>query len=327
MRRREFFDRLAASLATVSSAASAQDVAKAARVGRLSPLSEAAERPMIEAFRSGLADLGWVEGRNLSIDLRFANGRPDRLPGLAEDLVRRQVDVIVTGSDLGALAAKRATGTIPVVFVTTGDPVAAGIVSSLARPGANLTGITVLGLELVAKRLQLLQESFGRLRRIAIVVDPDADNTRELLAQRERIASALVIELPLIEVRDVERVAAAFEKLPTTKAQGILVLSSIKFLTNPRRIVDQVAASRLPATYPDRGFVDAGGLMFYGAALPDMYRHAASHVDKILRGARAADIPVEQPTTFRLVINARAARALDVTLPPALIARADELVE
>jgi putative ABC transport system substrate-binding protein len=305
----------------------AQPPVRAMRIGRLSPLSESAEQPMIEGLRAGLAELGWVEGRNLSFEMRFAAGHLDRLPVLADELVRAQVDLIVTGSNPGALAAKRATDRIPIVFVTTGDPVTAGIVPSLARPGGNLTGISVLGLELNAKRVQLLIEAFGPLKRIAVLTNPGAPYTKEFLSHRPRIASALGIDLPLMEVREVEQLPAAFEGLSRIKAQGILVLADIMFLSNRRRVVDLVAASRLPATYPDRGFVDAGGLMFYGAALPDMYRHAASLVDKILRGARPADLPVQLPTEFRLVINARTAQALNLVVPANLRARADEVIE
>jgi len=327
MRRRDFFKSLAALSATLSSVASAQQSVKTARIGRLSPLSEVSEKPMIEALRSGMAELGWVEGKNLRWELRFADGRLDRLPALAEDLVRQNVDLIVTGSNPGALAAKRATSKIPVVFVTTGDPIAAGIVPSLGRPGGNLTGITALGLELNPKRLELLKETFGKLTRVAVLTNPGSPYTTEFGLQRQTISQALGIELLLIEVRDIDGLATAFATIRSTQAQGILVLADIMFVSNRRRIVELVAESRLPATYPDRAFVDAGGLMFYGAALPDLYRHAAAHIDKILKGAKPSDLPVEQPTNFRLVVNMRAAKALGLALPPILLARADEVIE
>jgi putative ABC transport system substrate-binding protein len=190
-----------------------------------------------------------------------------------------------------------------------------------------LTGISVLGLELNAKRLQLLSEYFGNLKRIAVLTNPGAPYTLEFIAQRAKISSALGIDLPLLDVKSIDHLPTAFERLAAIKAQGVLVLADIMFLSNRRRIVELVAASRLPATYPDRGFVDVGGLMFYGAALPDMYRHAASLVDKILRGARPADLPVQQPTRFRLVINGRTAQALNLELPRSLRARADEVIE
>lgn len=327
MRRRRFIERLASLPLALAPHASARATAGAARIGRLSPLSEAAEQPMIDGLRAGLAAFGWAEGKSLAFEMRFASGHLDRLPELADDLVRAQVSLIVVGSNPGALAAKRATDRIPVVFVTQGDPVSAGIVSSLARPGGNLTGITVLGSELNAKRVQLLSESFGRLKRIAVLANPESPDTLELRAQRARISGVLGIELPLMEVRDADQLPAAFAGLSRLGAQGILVVADIMFLSHRQRIVELVAASRLPATYPDRGFVDSGGLMFYGAALPDMYRHAASLVDRILRGARPADLPVQQPTQFRLVINNRAARALNLALPTALRARADEVIE
>jgi putative ABC transport system substrate-binding protein len=327
MRRRSFFEGLVLLSCGQASHAIAQQAGRMVRIGRLSPLSEEAEQPMIDGLRAGLAEQGWLEGRNLAFEMRFAAGHLDRLPALAEDLVRGQVDLIVTGSNPGALAAKRATNKIPVVFVTTGDPVTAGIVPSLARPGGNLTGISVLGLELNAKRVQLLSESFGKLKRVAVLTNPGAPYTTEFRAQRAKISSTLGIDLPLMEVREIDQLPSAFEGLARSKAQGILVLADIMFLSNRQRIVELVAASRLPATYPDRGFVDVGGLMFYGAALPDMYRHAASLVDKILRGARPADLPVQQPTQFRLVINSRTAQAQNLAVPMSLLVRADEVIE
>lgn len=327
MRRRRFFEGFALLCLGMAPHAIAQQAAKTVRIGRLSPLSETAEQPMIDGLRAGLAELGWIEGRNLAFEMRFASGHLDRLPALADDLARGHVDVIVTGSNPGALAAKRATQRIPVAFVTTGDPVSAGIVPSLARPAGNLTGISVLGLELNAKRLQLLSEYLGNPKRIAVLTNPGAPYTLEFVAQRAKISSALGIDLPLLDVRSIDHLPTAFERLAAIKAQGLLVLADIMFLSNRRRIVELVAASRLPATYPDRGFVDVGGLMFYGAALPDMYRHAASLVDKILRGARPADLPVQQPTRFRLVINGRTAQALNLELPRSLRARADEVIE
>jgi putative tryptophan/tyrosine transport system substrate-binding protein len=235
--------------------------------------------------------------------------------------------VIVTGSNPGALAAKRATEKIPIVFVTTGDPIAGGLVPSLGRPGGNLTGITALGVELNAKRLEVLKEAFGGLRQIAVLTNPGSPYTDEFIGQRDTIARALAIGLPLIEVREPGDLAAAFDQVDAARAGGLLVLADIMFITHRQRIVELVAARRIPTIYPDRGFVDVRGLMFYGAALPDMYRHAAVYVDKILKGARPAELPVEQPTTFELVVNLKAATALGLTIPPTLLAPADEVIE
>jgi putative tryptophan/tyrosine transport system substrate-binding protein len=326
MRRRAF-------VTGVASAASwpviglAQQPARTARIGRLSPLSEASEKPMIDGLRAGLKELGWTEGRNLTLELRFADGDPLKLPALAAELVARQVDVIVTGSNPGALAAKAATDRIPIVFVTTGDPIAGGLVSSLGRPGGNLTGITALGVELTAKRLELLKEGFGGLRRIAALTNPGSPYTDEFNARKDATARTLGIELATIEVRDPADLAAAFDRLRAENVGGVLVLADIMFISHRRQIVDLVAASRMPAIYPDRAFVDVGGLLFYGAALPDMYRHAAIYVDKILRGAKPADLPIEQPTKFELTVNLKTAKALGIEIPPTLLARADEVIE
>jgi putative ABC transport system substrate-binding protein len=315
MRRREFIASGAAAV-LFSPAVATQSTSRVARVGRLSPLSEFSEKPMIDGLRAGLKALGWIEGTNLTLELRFADGQLDRLPELAAELVGRQVDVIVTGSNPGALAAKRATDTIPIVFVMTGDPIAGGLVPSLGRPGGNLTGITALGVELNAKRLELLKEAFGGLRHIAVLTNPGSPYTDEFIGRRDGIARALAIELPLIEVREPGDLAAAFDQVDSARAGGLLVLADIMFITHRQRIVELVAARRIPTIYPDRGFVDVGGSMFYGAALPDMYRHAAVYVDKILKGARPAELPVEQPTTFELVVNLKTATALGLTISP-----------
>jgi putative ABC transport system substrate-binding protein len=224
------------------------------------------------------------------------------------------------------LAAKRATGTIPIVFVTTGDPVQGGIVASLGQPGGNITGITALGVELNAKRLELLKEAFG-MSRVAVLANPGSPYTQEFRSQRDSTGRSLGMELPLVEVKGRGELAAAFDRIGSMEVGGILVLSDIVFVSNPWAIVELVARLRIPAIYPDRAFVDAGGLMFYGAALPVMYRHAAAYVDKILRGAQPSKLPVEQPTNFELVVNQMAAKALGLTLLPSLLGRADHIIE
>jgi putative ABC transport system substrate-binding protein len=282
---------------------------------------------MLDGLRAGLRDLGWIEGRNLTFELRFANGQFDRLPELAADLVRQGVDVIVTGSNPGALAAKQATATIPIVFVTIGDPIAGGLVSSLGRPEGNLTGVTTLGLELNAKRLELLKDTLRGVDRIGVLTNPKSPYTEEFAASRAAIARALSIELHPVEVRDPAGLAAAFEQLRSARAAALLVLADIMFITHRQRIVELAAVNRLPVVYPDEAFIDAGGLMFYGSGLPDMYRHAATYVDKILNGAKPGDLPVEQPTKFSLVINLKTARALGLSIPSSVLFRADQVIE
>ena len=305
----------------------AQQRGKLARVARLSPLTESAERPMIEGLRAGLRELGWIEGQNLTLELRFGDGQLDKLPALAKELAREDVDVIVTGSTPGALAAKRATRRIPVVFVTTGDPVAGGLVQSLGRPGGNLTGVTALGLELNAKRLELLKDAFPRTRRVVVLINPDSSYTDEFEASRNRTASSLGVELITVAARTAGDLRKAFEEIDTLRPDALLVLTDVMFITEREQLVELAGAHKLPTIYPDRAFADAGGLMFYGAGLPDMYRHAAVYIDKILKGAKPGELPVEQPTTFQLVVNVRSAKATGFELPGTLLARADEVIE
>jgi putative ABC transport system substrate-binding protein len=327
MRRRQFLMVLAGTGILRGPAAAAPAPGRAARIGRLSPLSVSSEAPMLGGLRAGLRDLGWIEGRNLAFELRFANGQLDRLPELAADLVRQNLDVIVTGSNPGALAAKNATATIPVVFVTTGDPITGGLVSSLGRPEGNLTGVTTLGVELNPKRLELLKDTLSGLDRIGVLTNPRSPYTEEFGRSREAIARALGVELHPVEVRDPAGLAAAFEQLRLARVGALLVLADIVFVTHRQRIVELAAASRLPAVYPDQAFTDAGGLMFYGSGLPDMYRHAATYVDKILNGAKPGDLPVEQPTKFSLVVNLKTARALGLNIPSSVLFRADQILE
>jgi len=305
----------------------AQQTGKISRVGRLSPVSASVDAPLLAAFRQGLGDLGWVEGRNITFETRFAEGRADRLPELAAELVRLNVDVIVSGATPGALAAKNATATIPIVMVTTGDPVASGLISSLAKPSGNLTGLTVRGRELSAKRLQLLKEAFPRVTRVAVLSNPTNPETEPMVKGLEVAARSLGVQLRVLEVRDPTEFAKAFAAISRERAGAIMVLTDLLFNTHRRQILELAAKSRLPATYGFRQDVDAGGLMFYGAALADMYYGAATYVDKILKGVKPADLPVEQPTKFELVINLKTAKALGLTIPPSMLARADRVIE
>jgi putative tryptophan/tyrosine transport system substrate-binding protein len=327
LRRREFIGLLGGAVVAWPFRVHAQQAGRPARVGRLSPLSQGLERVMFEALRAGLAELGWIEGSNVSFELRFADGQLDRLDAAAEELVRAGVDVIVTGSNPGALAAKKATNNIPIVFVTTGDPINGGLVSSLKRPAGNLTGVTTLGVELNAKRLELLKDAFGRSRRVAVLINPGSSYTDDFRRIADETARTLSIELYAVPVQDPGGLAAAFEQIRAARVDAMMVLADIMFVTARDRVVELAATTRIPAMYPDRAFADAGGLMFYGAALPDMYRHAASYVDKILRGAKPADLPVEQPTRLTLILNLKTAKALGIEIPPMLLARADEVIE
>jgi putative ABC transport system substrate-binding protein len=307
--------------------ADAQGTGKIVRIGRLSPLSAETDSPNLEAFRKGLRELGWVEGRGFTIESRFAGGKSERLAELAAELVQRRVDLILTGSTPGALAARKATTTIPIVMVTTGDPVAGGLVASLARPGGNVTGVTALGQALNTKRLELIKESVPGVTRVAVLTNPASAYTPPFLREKAAAARALGLQLPVLEARDPGQFEKAFAGLATERAGALMVQSDAMFITHRGRIVELAARSRVPAVYGEREFVNAGGLMFYGASLADMYRDAAAYADKILKGAKPADLPVEQPTKPELVINLKAAKALGLTIPPSVLGRADHLVE
>jgi putative ABC transport system substrate-binding protein len=307
--------------------ADAQGTGKIVRIGRLSPLSAETDAPNLDAFRKGLRELGWVEGKSFTIESRFADGKSERLPELAAELVRQRLDLILTGSNPGALAAKKATAIIPIVMVTTGDPVGAGLVTSLARPGGNVTGVTALGQMLNAKRLELIKEAVPSVTRVAVLTNPASTYTAPFLREKEGMARRLGLQLPVLETRDPDSFEKTFAALATERAGALMVQTDAMFITHRRRIVELAARSRVPAVYGDREFVDVGGLMFYGASLADLYRDAATYADRILKGAKPADLPVEQPTKLELVINLKAAKALGLTIPPSVLGRADHLVD
>lgn len=319
---------IAAALAAVLPlAAQAQDTAKIVRIGRLSPLTVETGGPPIEAFRRGMRDLGWVEGKHYTIESRYAQGRSDRLPALAAELVERRVDMILAASSPGTLAAKNATRTIPVVMVTTGDPVADGLVQSLARPGGNVTGVTTLARGLTAKRVQLLKESVSGMTRMAVLTNPGNSYAAAFAKEREEVARALGLKIQVLEASGPSTFEQAFAAAVSERAQALSVLSDIVFQTHRQTIVELAASRRLPAIYPERAYVEAGGLMYYGASLVDMWRHVATHVDKILKGAKPADLPVEQPTRFEFIINLKTARQLGLKIPQVVLLRADQLIE
>ena len=318
---------LAFSILAAPLAAAAQQPPKVPRVGRLSPISPSGDTHIRAGFLQGLRDLGWIEGQNITIEYRYSEGRVDRLPELAVELVRLKVDVIVAGSPPGALAAKGATATIPIVMVTTGDPVASGLVASLARPGGNLTGVTTLGQELSAKRLQLFKEAVPSVRQVVALTDPAYPDSGPTAKALEAAARVLGLQLRILEVRDPSGIESALQAIHSERAEGLMVLEDPLLNTHRRRIVELAAKRRLPTMCALREYVDAGGLMFYGAAFPDMYRRAAYFVDRILKGAKPADLPVEQPTKFELVVNMKAAKALGVTIPQSVLIRADQVIQ
>jgi putative tryptophan/tyrosine transport system substrate-binding protein len=300
---------------------------KIVRIGRLSPLSAEADAQNLDAFRRGMRDLGWVEGETFTIESRFSDGHNDRLPRLAAELVRLPVDLILTGSSPGALAAKQATSTIPIVMITTSDPVGDGIVTSLARPGGNVTGMTALSQALNTKRLELIKETVPGVARVGVLVNPNSSYTAYFLKERDNAARVLGLELRMLEAADAASLDKVLAGAKADRVGATLVQTNALFITHRRRIVDLLARLRLPAVYGELDFVDAGGLMFYGASFVNLYREVAVYADKILKGAKPADLPVEQPTKVELVVNQKAARALGLAIPPSVLVRADQVIE
>jgi len=309
--------------------AEAQQAANVTRIGYLSH-NLAASSHLRDAFLQGLRELGYVEGRNVVIEYRYAEGKPERLPALAAELVALKVDVIVTVSNTTALAAKQATRTVPIVFTAVANPVAAGIVTSLARPGGNLTGLASLGSELVGKRLELLKQAVPVVDRVAVLWLPGALGERtekEMRTGADVASQALGVRLQFVEARGPADFDRAFSDMTSARADALTLLPSNMFLREHRRLVDLAAKNRLPAVYGSREFVDAGGLMSYGANQVDLYRSAATYVDKILKGAKPDDLPVEQSSKFELFINLKSANALGITIPKSMLARADEVMQ
>src|SRR5437870_824644 len=309
--------------------ADAQQPKKVPRVGYLSSADPASESARSEPFRLALRELGYIDGQNISTEYRYSEGKNDRLPELAAELVRLKVDIIVTGGVPLVRAAKNATKTIPIVMMGQGsDPVEAGLIESLARPGGNVTGLTNLGRELGGKRLELLKEAVPKVARVAVLHEPAAGSVREVKEILPVAARALGLTIQPWEVRaadDFERVFAAISKW---RPDGLYVPAAGPVMTaNQKRIVDFALKSRLPSMYSLRLFVDAGGLMHYGADLADSYRRVAYYVDKILKGAKPGDLPVEQPTKFEFVINLKTAKQIGVTIPQSMLYRADKVIK
>jgi putative ABC transport system substrate-binding protein len=280
----------------------------------------------VEAFRRGLRALGYVEGRNIALEYRWAaEGKPDQLPDLAADLVRLRVDVILAQTGSHTLAAKRATSTIPIVMGAVSDPVGSGLVTSLARPGGNVTGSSLLAPQVAGKLLELLKEAVPEASRVAALVNPEGS----VLAQREVEAAAKVlgVQLQLLDVRDPKDLDRAFQAATAARAQAVITIPSPFFAAHRARVAELALKSRLPAVSFETGFADAGGLLSYGPNIPDSFRRAATYVDKILKGAKPADLPVEQPTKFELLVNLKTAKALGLTIPPSVLIRADQVIQ
>jgi len=327
MKRREFITLLGGAAAWPL-VASAQQPGRIARIGYLA--SNLANQGPLDAFRQGLRDLGYVEGRNVVIEYRDAQGKLEPLAALAAELVALKVDVIVASSTAAALAAKQATTVVPIVFGSVPDPVATGLVASLARPGGNVTGLSNLNADLVGKCLEYLTQAVPGIGRVAVLWQPGAFGERtekEMMIAAERAARTLGIQLQFVEARGAADIDNAFSEITGARSDALTVLVSGMLLGERKHLVDFAAKNRLPVVYTFRELVDAGGLMSYGPSLADLFRRAASYVDKILKGTKPADLPVEQPIKLELVINLQTAQVLGLTVSPLLLARADELIE
>jgi putative ABC transport system substrate-binding protein len=307
--------------------AQAQQPGKIPRIGLLSPFSPSATALWHEAFRQGLRDLGWIEGQNISIEYRYSEGRDDRLPELAADLVRLKVDIIVAAGTADSLAAKSATRTIPIVVATVGDPVAIGLVESLARPGGNITGLTNLSAEMASKRLELLKEIVPKLSRVAVLWSPLSRTSTLSWEEIQLPARELGVQLHSLEVGSTNELDKAFEEATRVRAGALAINPGPVFVTNLKRIADLATKRRLPSLFHLRAFADAGGLMTYGTDRSDLYRRAATYVDKILKGTKPADLPVERPMKFELVINLETAKQIGLTIPQSVLYRADKVIK
>lgn len=326
MRRREIIILLASTGVLWPLAPAAQQAGKIYRVGFLWD-SPTVWPLALEAFRQELRDLGWVEGENIAIEYRFAEGHFDRLDELAKELVRLEVDVIVAPTSIYAGAAKRATSTIPIVFASHADPIGSGHVVSLARPGGNITGLTIVMSETTAKSLELLKEAVPGLSRVAVLWDPATPSHRPGLEAVRAMGRALDLELQSLPVHDATEFDSAFSAIVEGRADGVLVLSTPLFIGGARRLAELAMTHKLPTIFGPRDHTEAGGLLSYGPDRADLYARAAVYVDKILKGASPADLPVEQATKFELVVNLQTAEALDITIPQSILLRADEVIE
>ncbi len=330
MDRRAFSRGVAAGFVAVPLCTAAQQATRVYRIGLLGgspPTAHVASARLWEAFFQGMRELGYVEGQNIVVEGRWYGEQTEQIPSLAAELVRAKVDVIVAGAAPAPEGAARATSTIPIVMANHPDPVGSGLVASLANPGRNVTGLTGLAPELVGKQLQLLKETVPGLSRVAVLRNPSVPSLTPLLRDAEVAARSLKLQLQILEARAPSDFANGFSAMTRDRASGVMVFGSSMFFAERSRIAELAAQSRLPAIYGPREYVVAGGLMAYGAEFRDNWRRAAGYVDKILKGAKPAGLPVEQPTKFELVINAKTARALGITIPQTVLLRADEVIE
>jgi ABC-type uncharacterized transport system substrate-binding protein len=306
--------------------AQAEQQKKTARIGFLAINSASSTTVHAEAFRQGLRQLGYVEGQNIVVEWRYADGKSDRLPGLAAELLGLKVDVIVTGATAPTRALKQATNTIPIVIATHNDPVGAGLVASLAHPGGNVTGLSNIQIELSGKRLELLKEIVPKLSRVAILRIPSVPATPPQMKEMELAAYSLGIKVQSADWETLEDLENTFSTMMKRQPDALITFSGPRFGLYRTRIIELAAKNRLPTMYPDTIYADAGGLVAYGVNTADLYRRAAVYVDKILKGAKPADLPVEQPTKFEFIINLKAAKQIGLTIPPNVLARADRIL-
>ena len=327
MNRKIFCFALGAMLFALCSSAEPQQPKKVPRIVYLAASPASANAGRLEAFRQGLRDIGYVEGENIVIEARYADGKFDRLPALAAELVRLKVDVIITAGPPVTRAVKEATATIPVVMAQDGDPVGNGFVASLARPGGNITGMSQLAAEISGKQLELLKETVPKLSRVAVLGTSTRPGNAQALKETELAAGTFGVRLQYLDVRGPKDIETAFREARQGRAGAVLVLQSPVFTSQRTQVAELAAKTRLPAIYPQTEYTEAGGFMCYGVNTPDLFRRAAYHVDKILKGAKPADLPIEQPTKFELVINLKAAKQIGLTIPPNVLARADRVIK
>lgn len=326
MRKIVFHLALCAILFALCSSAGAQQPKKVPRIGYLGAAPSSANLARVQAFRQGLRELGYVEGKNIVIEYRYADGKRDRLPSLASELVRLKVDVIVSGGSSVTGPAKEATVTIPIVMTNDPDPVGNGFVASLARPGGNITGLSTLAPELAGKRLEILKETVPRLARVAVIGNLTESGNAQALREVDLAAGSLGVKLQYVNVQDSKDIETSFRAASNGRADGVLMLASTILLALRTEVTDLAVKGRLPAIYLRSEFVEDGGLMSYATSLTDLSRRAATYVDKILKGAKPAELPVEQPTKFEFIINLKAAKQIGLTIPQKVLVKADKVI-
>ena len=327
MNRRAAIQRLATFFLTTASLAEAQQPGKVPRMGYLTTDTGGRASLNTEALRQGLRGLAYVEGKNITIEYRLAEGNNDRLPGLAEELVRLKVDIIFAASGPSAAAAKKATSAIPIIFVGTVDPVAAGLVDSLARPGGNVTGFSIGAPGLYGKRLEIIKETVPRLTRVGFLWSPANPSAEFMLKEIRTAGQEVGVQVQSLEVRSPNDIDSAFAAATKAQAGALVVAQQPSINLNQKRIVDLAAKRRLPAIYADTDWIQVGGLMSYGPSIPDVYRRAAVYVDKVFKGRPPSDLPVQQPIKYELMINLKTANALGLTIPPGVLMRAERVIK